>query len=117
VDLTLPRFAFESRFDLETVLAAMGMPLAFTPQADFSGMAPGGELFIGDVIHQANVSVSEAGTEAAAATAVEVLVTGEPGDPITVRVDRPFLFLIRDMQTGTMLFLGRVMDPRGSTEG
>ena len=116
VVLTMPRFEFESGFDLEAVLAAMGMPLAFTHQADFSGMNPEGELFIGDVIHGATISVDEAGTEATAATAVEVAVTGEALDATTVTVDRPFLFLIRDLQTGTTLFLGRVVDPRGSME-
>ena len=66
VALTLPRFEFESGYDLEVVLAAMGMPLAFAPQADFSGMAPSRELYIGDVFHEATISVDEAGTEATA---------------------------------------------------
>ncbi|MGD9317271.1 MAG: serpin family protein [Anaerolineae bacterium] len=116
VVLTVPRFEFESGFDLEAVLTAMGMPLAFTHEADFSGMNHEGELFIGDVIHGATISIDEAGTEAAAATAVEVAATGERLDATTVTVDRPFLFLIRDLQTGTILFLGRVVDPRGSIE-
>jgi serpin B len=118
VALTLPRFEFESGFKLQTALAAMGMPLAFTPEADFSGMAPGRELFLGDVIHGATISVSEAGTEAAAATAVEILATGDQAPPpVTMRVDRPFLFLIRDGQTGTQLFVGRVVDPRAAVGG
>jgi serpin B len=116
VALTLPRFEFKSGYDLEAVLAAMGMPLAFSAQADFSGMAPSRELYIGDVFHEATISVDEAGTEATAATAVEVLITGEPLDATTVTVDRPFLFLIRDLQTGSILFVGRVVDPRGSVE-
>ena len=117
VALILPRFEFESALQLEGPLAAMGMPLAFTPQADFSGMAPGRELFLGDVIHGATISVDEAGTEATAATAVVVLITGEPGPPpVTMRVNRPFLFLIRDGQTGTLLFVGRVVDPRAAVE-
>ena len=69
------------------------------------------------MIHGATISVDEAGTEATAATAVMVLITGEPGPtPVTMRVDRPFLFLIRDGQTGTLLFVGRVVDPRAAVE-
>jgi len=113
VALTVPRFEFE----LGAVLAAMGMPLAFTLQADFSGMTPGGELFIGDVIHRTTISVGEAGTEAAAATAVVMPPSGIPADLVTVAVDRPFLFLIRDVPTGTVLFLGRVLDPTALVEG
>jgi serpin B len=115
VALTLPRFEFESGFELGAVLVAMGMPLAFTRQADFSGMAPGRDLFLGDVIHGATIAVDEAGTEATGAMAV-VLCTGEPVqvEVVAVTVDRPFLFLIRDLQTGAILFLGRVVDPRGS---
>ncbi|MGD9405711.1 MAG: serpin family protein [Anaerolineae bacterium] len=116
VALTLPRFEVRSGYDLEAVLEAMGMPLAFTLQADFSGMAPSQELCIGDVFHEATISVGEAGTEATAATAVEVLITGEPWEATTITVDRPFLFLIRDLQTGSILFVGRVVDPGGSLE-
>jgi len=117
VALTLPRFEFESRFDLGAALAAMGMPLAFTPQADFSRMTPDGELFISDVIHRATISVGEAGTEAAAATAGVMPPSAIPEDLVTVVVDRPFLFLIRDVQTGTVLFVGRVVDPTSSAAG
>ncbi len=115
VDLAMPRFSIDTRFDLGATLAAMGMPLAFDPeQADFSGIAtlPGG-LHIGKVIHQANIDVDEKGTEAAAATAVLGL-TGGPGDtskPIVVRADRPFLFVLTDVPTGAILFMGRVADP------
>jgi serpin B len=117
VALTVPRFEFESGFDLSAVLAAMGMPLAFTLQADFSGMTPGEGLFISDVIHRATISVGEAGTEAAAATAVVMPPSAMPADLVTVTVDRPFLFLIRDLQTGTILFMGRVVDASASMEG
>jgi serpin B len=117
VALTLPRFEFESGFDLGAVLAAMGVPLAFTLQADFSGMTAEEGLLISDVIHQATISVGEAGTEAAAATAVVMPPSAIPEDFVTVVVDRPFLFLIRDLQTGTILFVGRVMDPRPLVDG
>ena len=111
VMLALPRFRVEAEFGLKEVLSDMGMPLAFAPEADFSGMTGRPELFVNEVLHKAFVSVDEAGTEAAAATAVVVGVTSMPAQPIEVTVDRPFLFLIRDVQTGTILFLGRVIDP------
>jgi serpin B len=117
VALTLPRFEFESGFDLGEVLAAMGMPLAFTLQADFSGMTAEERLFISEVIHRATISVGESGTEAAAGTAVVMPPSAIPADLVTLTVDRPFLFLIRDLQTGTVLFLGRVLDPSSSVEG
>jgi len=111
VALTMPRFKFDSQFSLKDALSEMGMPLAFTSDADFSGMTGNRELFISAVLHKAYVSVDEAGTEAAAATAVEMSLTSAPASPVEVTVDRPFLFLIRDLKTGTLLFLGRVVDP------
>jgi serpin B len=84
---------------------------AFTSQADFSGMTGARDLFISDVIHKAFVSVDESGTEAAAATAVIMKLTAMPAEPIRVDVNRPFIFLIRDIETGAILFMGRVLDP------
>ncbi len=85
------------------------MEVAFVPgAADFSGMDGSRELFIHDVVHKAFISVDEKGTEAAAATAV---VVGPPSVPPSVTVDRPFLILVRDIPTGTVLFLGRVVNP------
>jgi len=114
VKLTMPRFEFESDFSLKQALSALGMPDAFSGSADFSGMTSNKDLFIGDVIHKAFVSVDETGTEAAAATAV-VMVTSAPGpkpkEPVTVTIDRPFIFLIRDIETGAILFIGRVVNP------
>ena len=88
--------------------------------SDFSGMDgnscfAGDDpcLFIRDVIHKAFVSVDEQGTEAAASTAVVVVAESARPDPIKVAIDRPFIFLIRDLETGAILFLGRVLDPRG----
>ena len=110
--LTMPKFEFESDFSLGETLAAMGMPDAFLwGVADFSGMTGNRDLFIGDVIHKAFVSVDEAGTEAAAATAVVMPTVGPPEEPVDVTIDRPFVFLIRDIETGTILFVGRVVDP------
>jgi serpin B len=111
VNLTMPKFEFESSFGLVDALTAMGMPVAFTESADFSGMTGSRDLFISDVIHKAFVSVDEAGTEAAAATAVIMKATSAPASPVEVTVDRPFLFLIRDIETGAILFVGRTLDP------
>jgi len=115
VALTMPRFEFESEFSLKDTLAGMGMPIAFSPyDADFSGMNGklGTErLFISNVVHKAFVAVDEAGTEAAAATAVIVSLTAAPPPPIEVTIDHPFIFLIRDIETGAALFVGRVLNP------
>jgi len=87
------------------------MPIAFSGSADFSGMTGNRDLFISDVIHKAFVSVDEAGTEAAAATAVIMKLTAAPAEPVRVTIDHPYIFLIRDIETGAILFLGRVIDP------
>jgi serpin B len=89
----------------------MGMPQAFTDMADFSGMTGNRDIYISDVIHKAFVAVDEAGTEAAAATAVIMRATAMPAEPVVMTIDRPFIFLIRDIQTGAVLFVGRVLDP------
>ena len=112
VTLAMPKFEFESEFSLGETLAAMGMPVAFSAgDADFSGMTGNRDLFIADVVHKAFVSVDEAGTEAAAATAVVMELTAVPGEPVEVTIDRPFIFLIRDIETGAILFVGRVVNP------
>jgi serpin B len=115
VEVFLPKFKATSEFSLGGTLAEMGMPDAFVYlKADFSGMDGTDNLFISEVVHKAYVDVDEQGTEAAAATGV-VMVAGaiaRPMAPIPVfRADHPFLFLIRDNQTGSVLFLGRIMDP------
>ncbi|MGB2827112.1 MAG: serpin family protein [Dehalococcoidales bacterium] len=111
VNVTMPKFEFESEFSLKEALTAMGMPVAFSADADFSGMTGNRDLAIDDVLHKAFVSVDEAGTEAAAATAVMMTLTAVPAPPVVVTVDRPFIFLIRDIETGTILFVGRVVNP------
>jgi serpin B len=113
VNLTVPKFEFESEFSLKKALADMGMPVAFTADADFSGMTGNRDLAIDDVLHTAFVSVDEAGTEAAAATTVMMSLTAVPAPPVVVTIDRPFVFLIRDIQTGAILFAGRVVNPEG----
>ncbi len=109
--LSFPRFEFESEISLAQTLAEMGMPTAFSDGADFSGMTGAKDLFISDVFHKAFVSVDEEGTEAAAATAVVMTLTAAPENPLRLDVDRPFLFLIRDHQTNSILFMGRVVEP------
>ena len=116
VTLDLPRFEFESEFRLGETLKSMGMSDAFdSASSDFSGMdarsclaGDPGCLYIREVVHKAFVSVDEAGTEAAAATAVMMQAESAPPSPVSVTVDRPFIFLIRDQETGAILFLGRV---------
>lgn len=111
----LPRFRAQYRVTLNGVLQAMGMAPAFDPQrADFSGMRPIPPIvYISDVRHLAYVDVSEAGTEAAAATAVQMGVTSARPDeePFTMRVDRPFLFVIEDANTGSLIFIGAIVEP------
>ena len=111
VTLTMPLFEFESEFSLDKTLAGMGMADAFGARADFSGMTGSRDLWIRAVVHKAFVSVDEKGTEAAAATGVVMLESGPGKEPIAVTVDRPFIFLIRDTGTGTVLFMGRVSNP------
>ena len=109
----LPRFSVESRFGLAETLAAMGMPAAFSAQADFSGMNGRRDLSVSAVVHAARVEVDERGTEAAAATGVAVGVSAaRPQEPPVFRADHPFVFAIRDRRTGAVLFLGRLLDPR-----
>lgn len=113
VNLTMPKFEFTSDFQLGSVLGSMGMPRAFSSAADFSGIVGENEsLWIDQVIHKAFVCVDEEGTEAAAATAV-LMVGAAPGQPkpVDFTADRPFIFLIRDIETGTILFMGRVLNP------
>ena len=118
VSVHLPRFKQEQRFEPRKQLEALGMLAAFDPEvSDFSGMADLSKeapLFIYKVIHQSFVDVNEEGTEAAAATAV-VMATPASAEspPVEFRADRPFLFLIRDVKHGTILFMGRVMNPKG----
>jgi serpin B len=117
VVVTLPRFKLTEQFELSRVLAALGMPLAFSDDADFSAMNGGRDpLKISAVLHKAFVDVNEVGTEAAAATGIVVALAAaivRPEPPIVFRADHPFVFLIRDRRTGSLLFLGRLMQPQG----
>ena len=111
VAVALPKFKSTTTILLAETLQAMGMTDAFAlPPADFSGMTGKKDLFISQVIHKAFVDVNETGTEAAAATAV-IMEGGEAPRPLVFAADHPFIFLIRDNKSGSILFLGRVMDP------
>jgi serpin B len=112
VSLSMPKFKFEAQFDLGDPLASLGMTDAFDPdRADFSGMTERRDLYISAVLHKAFVAVDEKGTEAAAATAVIVGVTSAMLPGVTLTIDRPFIFLIRDLPSGQILFIGRVLNP------
>jgi serpin B len=111
VKLVVPRFTFSYKNILNDELSAMGMGIAFTPQADFSGINGVGNLNISKVIHKTFVDVNEEGTEAAAVTAVEIEFTSMPADPPVFHVDRPFVFAIRETTTGAILFIGLVKNP------
>jgi len=115
VVVSIPKFKLTSQFSLASVLRAMGIEDAFSRSANFSGMNGERNLAISAVIHKAYVDVNEEGTEAAAATAVTMRLTsiGPGSRPPVFRADHPFLFLIRDNQSGSILFLGRVMNPKG----
>jgi serpin B len=110
VSISMPRFKIESSFSLRDQLSKLGMPTAFSDAADFSGIDDKGGLSMSSVVHKAFVDVSETGTEAAAATGVVVGVTSAP-PPAEIHLDHPYLFLIRDNATKTILFLGRVENP------
>lgn len=112
VRVKMPKFKIEGQFELGNTLKGLGMIDAFEPDlADFSGMNGKRDLYIGSVIHKSFVNVDEQGTEAAAATAVIMETTSAPMEMIDLTIDRPFLFLIRDVTTNTTLFVGRVAAP------
>jgi serine protease inhibitor len=110
VTLHLPRFSYSYRNELNDELEAMGMGIVFTGEADFSKINGTGDLLISKVLHKSFVEVNEEGTEAAAVTSVEVELTAFPGN-VMFNVNRPFLFAIREIKTGTILFIGMVRNP------
>lgn len=114
VKVSIPKFKMTESFNLNEVLKSMGMVDAFKEfNADFSGMISkeDGQLYIGSVIHKAFVEVNEEGTEAAAATAVVMLTRSVPSPPPVFSADHPFIFLIQDNATGSILFMGRMLEP------
>ena len=111
VEVTLPKFKVKTGYDLIPPLKSLGMKDAFADAADFSGMDGTRDLYISAILHKAFVEVDEKGTEAAAATAVVIETLSERVYP-KFNADHPFLFLIRDKATGSILFMGRLVDPR-----
>jgi serpin B len=116
VRVIFPKFTLETEYSLSPVLAAMGMPTAFSGDADFAGMDGTDRLFISEVFHKAFVDVNEEGTEAAAATGVVMNIKSAPGGDTTpvFRADHPFVFLIVEEDSGTVLFAGRVANPESA---
>jgi serpin B len=113
VFLSMPKFTFETLYGLSDTLIQMGMKDAFDPTlADFSGMDGQHTLYIGDALHKAFIAVDEKGTEAAAATIVLMMAGAMPPEGVVLTIDRPFFYVIRDVPSGTILFMGRVVDPR-----
>ncbi len=112
IQLAMPKFSFRSTFDMGGTLAGLGMADALDANlADFSGMTGKRDLYITKVVHRAYIAVDEKGTEAAAATGIVMGLTSIMIPDKQLTIDRPFLFVIRDVQSGQILFLGRVMDP------
>lgn len=120
VELTMPRFEFDSEVGLKTALQDLGMRAAFVPpwtgssdEADLTGITTDRVLYVSEALHKTFVSVDEHGTEAAAATAMIITTTSAP-TPVTLSVDRPFLFWIEHTSTGEPLFLGQVTNPNAN---
>ncbi len=113
VRLALPKFTFDSSHDLRPALVALGARTAFTDAADFSGISEAESLRIDQVVQRAHVEVDERGTTAAAATGASMVLVSVavPRGLVELRVDRPFLFLVRDLDSGQIVFLGRVTRP------
>jgi serpin B len=111
VEVSLPKIHIQTRYTLNDTLAGMGMRTPFSTQADFSGIDGRKELFISVVVHQAFVDVNEEGTEAAAATGVAMAPMAMSKPPPRFIADHPFIFLIRERRSGSVLFLGRFTDP------
>ena len=111
IDLYMPRFKYEFKLELNDILSDMGMGLAFSPfEADFSNISEQ-DLFISKVLHQTFIETNEEGTEAAAATVVMMELTSVPSGPLVVKLDRPFMYIIREASTNTIVFMGRTGNP------
>jgi serpin B len=113
VETHFPRFRLEGQFQLNSILASLGMPTAFNPQeADFSGMNGKRDLHISAALHKSFVDVNEEGTEAAAATGIVMSRASMPLQAKVFQADHPFVFMIRDNRSSSLLFLGRLVDPQ-----
>ena len=112
LQIQLPKFKYGFKALLNDPLINLGLGVGFTDNADFSNITPGLGLYISRVIHQTFIDVQEKGTEAAAATIVEVNLTSMPGGPVVFKIDRPFLYVIKENSTGAILFMGKVGKPQ-----
>ncbi|WP_394698618.1 serpin family protein [uncultured Methanospirillum sp.] len=110
VQISLPKFTIHERYDLSQVLSYLGMSDAFSDKADFSGIDGTHNLYISDVVHSSYVDVNEEGTEAAAGSGVVPATLSIEKNPV-FRADHPFIFVIRDSETGVILFIGKMMNP------
>ncbi|OFY60642.1 MAG: hypothetical protein A2V50_05780 [Bacteroidetes bacterium RBG_19FT_COMBO_42_10] len=110
-DVYIPRFKYGFRKKLKDILTDMGMGIAFTDDADFTNITEYPPLLINDVIHQAFIETNEEGTEAAAATVVEIGLTSMPLEPLVFNADHPFIYIIRETSTNSIIFMGIVADP------
>jgi len=110
-DLSFPRFKYGFKKKLKEVLTDMGMGIAFTDDADFSNITDLYDLLINEVTHQSFIETNEEGTEAAAATVVEIGLTSMPPAPLVLKLDHPFIYIIRESTTNTIIFMGKVADP------
>ena len=111
IDLSFPRFKYGYKKQLKDILSSMGMGIAFTDFADFSNISDQFDLLINDVTHQAFIETNEEGTEAAAATIVDIGVTSMPPPALVVKLDHPFIYLIRETTTNSIIFMGKVVNP------
>ncbi len=112
VNFFLPKFNLEYKLKMNDVLAGLGMSVAFTPAADFTGMHSPSELYIGQIRHKTFVEVNEEGTEAAGVTVVEMIRTTETGNnEIFMQVNHPFVLVIRERNTNAILFIGKIINP------
>lgn len=109
-DLSFPRFKYGYKKQLKDILTSMGMGIAFSDYADFSNISDL-QLLINEVTHQAFIETDEEGTEAAAATIVEIGLTSMPASPFVLNIDHSFLYIIRETTTNSIIFMGRVVDP------
>jgi serpin B len=111
VDLALPKFKIEAGYDLTKPFRELGMESAFNSEADFSGITESEDLYISNIVHKSYVDVNEEGTEAAAATGVVMRKTTAVMKNVKFEADHPFIFFIKDNKTGSILFMGRLMNP------
>ncbi|NJO88341.1 MAG: serpin family protein [Chloroflexia bacterium] len=113
VKLSIPKFKMEVMYELKDIMMKMGMKAAFSKDADFSGITGGKDLTISKILHQSVIDVNESGTEASSSTAVistrSTMVTKDI--PIVFKADRPFLFIVKENGTNTILFMGYMAEP------